>query len=98
MGYFEYDANGNRTFEGYTSKNGAWPFQQSVATYDQLNRLIRIQDPRCVIDYEYDAQGKIGASFVLYSPFPAPYFFRSPINTPRYRGNCAAHVECSWPI
>ena len=57
VGYFEYDANGNRTFEGYTGKNGAWAFQQSVATYDQLNRLVHIQDPRYVINYEYDAQG-----------------------------------------
>lgn len=43
-GYYEYDRNGNRTFEGFTGKDGAWAFQQSVGTYDQLNRLVRVQE------------------------------------------------------
>ncbi|ALN92397.1 LysM peptidoglycan-binding domain-containing protein [Lysobacter gummosus] len=54
---YEYDRNGNRTFEGLTGSSGAWVFQQSTAQYDELNRLIRVQDPRYVIDYSYDAQG-----------------------------------------
>jgi len=54
---YEYDRNGNRTFEGQTGKNGAWVFQQSVATYDELNRLTHIQDPRYVIDYRFDGNG-----------------------------------------
>lgn len=56
-GYYEYDKNGNRTFEGFTGKNGGWAFQQSVGEYDALNRLTKIYDPRYEINYEYDAQG-----------------------------------------
>ncbi|MGH8043134.1 MAG: hypothetical protein ACREOX_00855, partial [Stenotrophomonas sp.] len=57
VGYYEYDKNGNRTFEGFTGMDGRWGFQQSVATYDSLNRLVKISDPRYAIDYEYDAMG-----------------------------------------
>ncbi|GLQ92639.1 LysM peptidoglycan-binding domain-containing protein [Dyella acidisoli] len=56
-GYYEYDANGNRTFDGYTGKSGNWAFQQSVAEYDALNRLVKVTDPRYNIVYEYDAVG-----------------------------------------
>jgi len=56
-GYYEYDNNGNLTFEGFTGKSGNWAFQQSVATYDALNRLVKVSDPRYTIDYEYDAVG-----------------------------------------
>ncbi|WP_168356190.1 deaminase domain-containing protein [Lysobacter enzymogenes] len=56
-GYYEYDSNGNRTFEGFTTRGGTWAFQQSRAEYDQLNRLKKVIDPRYVIEYEYDAQG-----------------------------------------
>ncbi|ALN60394.1 Rhs family protein [Lysobacter enzymogenes] len=56
-GYYEYDRNGNRTFEGFTTRGGTWAFQQSRAEYDQLNRLKKVIDPRYVIEYEYDAQG-----------------------------------------
>ncbi|WP_217633576.1 LysM peptidoglycan-binding domain-containing protein [Lysobacter sp. yr284] len=56
-GYYEYDKNGNRTFEGFTTRGGTWAFQQSEAKYDSLNRLTKIIDPRYVIEYEYDAQG-----------------------------------------
>ncbi|ALN89264.1 hypothetical protein [Lysobacter gummosus] len=55
--YYEYDKNGNRTFEGFTTRGGDWAFQQSEATYDELNRLVKVIDPRYVIEYEYDAQG-----------------------------------------
>jgi len=54
---YEYDENGNRTFEGFTGKDGNWAFQQSKGTYDALNRLIKIDDPRYEITYEFDAQG-----------------------------------------
>lgn len=56
-GYYEYDANGNLTFEGFTGKSGNWAFQQSVAKYDELNRLVSVSDPRYNIVYEYDAVG-----------------------------------------
>ena len=74
---FEYDVNGNRTFEGYAkatevAANGvlssyqAYPvtsttpheaYQFSEATYDELNRLIRVHDPKHDITYEYDTVG-----------------------------------------
>jgi len=56
-GSYEYDNNGNKTFEGFTGQNGQWAFQQSVSTYDELNRLVKVVDPRYTIDYEYDAMG-----------------------------------------
>ncbi|KAG9609068.1 hypothetical protein KCV01_g4047, partial [Aureobasidium melanogenum] len=54
---FEYDNNGNVTFDGLTNRNADWAFQQSVSTYDALNRLVKLADPRYTIDYEYDAVG-----------------------------------------
>lgn len=61
---YEYDANGNRVFEGYstaTSIAGSTArtvyFQQSTATYDALNRITRVSDPRYTIQYYYDAVG-----------------------------------------
>jgi YD repeat-containing protein len=56
-GRYEYDNNGNKTFEGFTGQNGQWAFQQSVSTYDELNRLVKVVDPRYTISYEYDAMG-----------------------------------------
>jgi len=56
-GSYEYDNNGNLTFEGFTGQSGQWAFQQSVSTYDALNRLTKVTDPRYTIDYEYDAMG-----------------------------------------
>jgi YD repeat-containing protein len=56
-GYYEYDNNGNLIFEGFTGKSGNWAFQQSVACYDELNRLVEVKDPRYNIVYEYDAVG-----------------------------------------
>ena len=57
--YFEYDKNGNRTFEGYTStaNAAAMVFQQSKVLYDAFNRVTKIVDDRYVIEYEYDANG-----------------------------------------
>lgn len=54
---FEYDNNGNVTFDGLTNRNAQWAFQQSVSQYDALNRLVKVTDPRYTIDYEYDAMG-----------------------------------------
>ncbi|WP_390342926.1 hypothetical protein ACFJIS_21260 [Variovorax boronicumulans] len=56
---FEYDSNGNRTFEGHKSTAGtaAMVFQQSNVTYDAFNRVSKIQDDRYTIEYEYDANG-----------------------------------------
>ena len=56
-----YDAEGNRTFEGYSQllADGVTRdyYQQSYVTYDELNRVTRIFDPRSDIRYEYDANG-----------------------------------------
>jgi YD repeat-containing protein len=62
---YEYDNNGNRTFEGYvTLKNplsllaGAQNYYEySTITYDSLNRIKSIIDPQATISYEYDAVG-----------------------------------------
>ncbi|MGF6647339.1 LysM peptidoglycan-binding domain-containing protein [Paraburkholderia sp. GAS82] len=54
---YEYDRNGNRTFEGYTAQGGQYAFQQSRVTYDELNRVVLIVDPHYTIQYEYDALG-----------------------------------------
>jgi len=53
---YEYDNNGNRIFEGYMADNGQFAFQQQRVTYDAMNRVVRISDPRYDIVYEYDAQ------------------------------------------
>ena len=52
---YEYDNNGNRIFEGYMADNGQFAFQQQRVTYDAMNRVVRISDPRYDILYEYDA-------------------------------------------
>lgn len=62
VGYYEYDRNGNRTFEGLTGQDGNYYFQQSTVTWDAMNRMVKIEDGkldhrRYVIDYEYDAVG-----------------------------------------
>jgi YD repeat-containing protein len=59
---YEYDAAGNRIFEGYAllaaDNLAVRDFaQQSSIEYDALNRVKRITDPRYSIDYEYDAAG-----------------------------------------
>ncbi|WP_322026153.1 LysM peptidoglycan-binding domain-containing protein [Burkholderia sp. BCC1977] len=64
---YEYDRNGNRTFEGYTATDGRYVFQQSQVTYDVLNRVIKIVDPRYTIEYEYDAVGNRVRMFSRYN-------------------------------
>jgi hypothetical protein len=55
---YEYDENGNRTFEGYYQEtDGAVYYQWSKATYDQLNRVTQIDDAKYNLTYEYDANG-----------------------------------------
>ena len=69
---YEYDSNGNRIFEGYSSASAntgglkTW-YQQSSATYDALNRLTRITDPRYTINYSYDAIGNKRRVLATYS-------------------------------
>ena len=63
--YFEYDYDGNKTFEGYISlKNpvsiasGAKDYYQYAnISYDAQNRITSILDPKANISYEYDAVG-----------------------------------------
>ncbi|EUJ10338.1 Rhs family protein [Methylophilaceae bacterium 11] len=63
--FYEYDADGNKAFEGYVSlkdpsnvDNGFYNnFQQVTITYDALNRMTSVTDPRAVITYTYDAVG-----------------------------------------
>jgi YD repeat-containing protein len=49
----------NRTYEAYQrTVNGATEYlQNSSITYDELNRVSQITDPRATIRYEYDAVG-----------------------------------------
>ncbi|WP_093351647.1 LysM peptidoglycan-binding domain-containing protein [Variovorax sp. PDC80] len=56
---FEYDNNGNRTFEGFksTASGVAMVFQQSRVEYDAFNRVKKIDDARYLIEYDYDANG-----------------------------------------
>jgi YD repeat-containing protein len=63
--YYEYDKDGNRTFEGYISLKGAGNFaagakdyyQYASIEYDAMNRMTRVLDPKAAIQYEYDAVG-----------------------------------------
>ncbi|WP_229804943.1 LysM peptidoglycan-binding domain-containing protein [Paludibacterium paludis] len=56
---YEYDAEGNRTFEGYRRSTDTMDqsFQYAEITYDALNRVSEIRDPRFTTRYEYDAVG-----------------------------------------
>ena len=56
---YEYDNNGNRTYEAYQrTVNGTTEYlQNSSITYDELNRVSQVTDPRATIRYEYDAVG-----------------------------------------
>jgi len=64
---YEYDEDGNRTFEGYYDSGRNRVFQHAYIEYDALNRIKRIKDSgqsgdapeksRYTVDYEYDAVG-----------------------------------------
>lgn len=55
---YDYDNDGNRTVETYAS-TAASPvyYENSVVTYDAMNRITEIKDPKADIQYKYDAQG-----------------------------------------
>jgi YD repeat-containing protein len=58
--FYEYDREGNRTFEGYTSldaHNTRTYHQYSEVSYDELNRIKVMLDPKFQVRYEYDAVG-----------------------------------------
>jgi YD repeat-containing protein len=58
--FYEYDCEGNRTFEGYTSldaHNTRTYHQYSEISYDELNRIKVMLDPKFQVRYEYDAVG-----------------------------------------
>jgi YD repeat-containing protein len=63
--YYEYDKDGNRTFEGYISLKDASNFaagakdyyQYANLSYDAMNRMTSIVDSKARINYEYDAMG-----------------------------------------
>ncbi len=57
---YEYDENGNRTFEGYRKADpsgGQVYYQWSDIEYDEQNRVKKVNDPKYYIQYEYDANG-----------------------------------------
>ncbi|MCP1293390.1 hypothetical protein NK214_24750, partial [Chromobacterium sp. S0633] len=56
---YEYDNDGNKTFEGYTSLNNQSRefYQYADIQYDALGRVTQIKDPKFLITYRYDAVG-----------------------------------------
>nr|WP_256378330.1 polymorphic toxin type 22 domain-containing protein [Niveibacterium sp. COAC-50] len=60
---YDYDKDGNRTYEGRQSivaaGNAPDVFQTSQIEYDGLRRIVRVKDPRADIQYEYDAAGNV---------------------------------------
>ncbi|WP_211473823.1 LysM peptidoglycan-binding domain-containing protein [Collimonas humicola] len=60
LSYFEYDEEGNRTRESYTTTGPAASriiYQLADIKYDELNRVIDYRDPQAHIQYQYDANG-----------------------------------------
>nr|WP_272227477.1 LysM peptidoglycan-binding domain-containing protein [Methylophilus methylotrophus] len=63
--YYEYDGNGNKTYEAYTTLKDPLDifagfsnyYQQTHISYDALNRIDTISDPKAVMHYTYDAVG-----------------------------------------
>ncbi|MBA4710870.1 DNA/RNA non-specific endonuclease, partial [Aquitalea magnusonii] len=56
---YEYDADGNKIFEGYTTLSASHRtyYQYADITYDERNRMTSIIDPKFQTTYEYDALG-----------------------------------------
>ena len=55
---YEYDVEGNRTLEAYSLDLGGGNreyYQEAQVTYDELNRVKSVLDPKAEIRYEYDA-------------------------------------------
>ncbi|WKB51634.1 LysM peptidoglycan-binding domain-containing protein [Eleftheria terrae] len=71
---YEYDKEGNRTFEGYVIlKDPLNPsggvrdyYQYARITYDELNRVKSIVDPKATIEYEYDEAGNRRRVYSVY--------------------------------
>lgn len=60
LSYFEYDEEGNRTRESYTSADAPATriyYQLADIKYDELNRVVDYIDPQAHIQYQYDANG-----------------------------------------
>lgn len=55
--FYEYDGDGNRTYESYRSVTGAYVYTQARVLYDALNRVTSISDLLYSVSYEYDAVG-----------------------------------------
>jgi YD repeat-containing protein len=65
---FVYDVNGNRTFEGYKQIDIANAvYNNSTVTYDELNRVKTVVDPKYEIRYKYDAVGNRRNVFSYYN-------------------------------
>lgn len=55
---FEYDKEGNRTRENYSTTDTGLArndYQAALIQYDALNRIISFTDPKATITYKYDA-------------------------------------------
>jgi YD repeat-containing protein len=57
LALYEYDRNGNKTYEGYKSLDGDTSYQSTSITYDALNRISSIFDHHYQLTYEYDQVG-----------------------------------------
>ncbi|AMO95565.1 lysM domain protein [Collimonas fungivorans] len=60
LSYFEYDKEGNRTRESFTTADAPGSritYQMADITYDELNRVKTYTDPLAAILYQYDANG-----------------------------------------
>ncbi|HWW08336.1 hypothetical protein, partial [Collimonas sp.] len=60
LSYFEYDEEGNRTRESYTTADAPANrtyYQLADIQYDELNRVIDFKDVQGHIQYQYDANG-----------------------------------------
>lgn len=68
---FQYDANGNLTFEGYSYSDAERGHekvytQRSFISYDAANRIDHIKDEQYELRYEYDAVGNRRRVFSRY--------------------------------
>ncbi|MEO6938252.1 MAG: LysM peptidoglycan-binding domain-containing protein [Collimonas sp.] len=57
IAFYEYDGDGNRTYESYRSIANAYVYTQAQVEYDALNRVTSIKDLLYSVSYEYDAVG-----------------------------------------
>ena len=53
--WYSFDAAGNRTRERYTQ--GGVKYKDTYIAYDANNRIVRVDDNRITLRYEYDANG-----------------------------------------